>query len=240
MNQDFHVHSQGCLSCGHKLCAQKVSLFENLTEPQLRQVIALITRRVIKKGDYVFRESDLLDNLFIINSGSLKISSINSEGKEQMLYYLTEGEFIGDLALLKSTPASFSAQAITDTHLCCIHNNDFQALMLSHQDILRQTLAYAHDRIASLEKLVQTVSTNEADTRLTYLMKQLAEKHGVITKEGLVITLELTREEMANFMGVSRETVSRKLNHLIKSGLITRIDNKHLLLSQDYTDYLDL
>ncbi|MCK8061109.1 MULTISPECIES: Crp/Fnr family transcriptional regulator [unclassified Fusibacter] len=228
-SSEFNIH-HGCVTCGHKLCAQKVSLFENLTHEQLGKVINLIDRKFYKKGSVIFSEGQPLSELYIVNSGSIKISVINQEGKEQILYILHDGQFIGDLTLLKSIDAAFTATALADTHVCTITNVSFWELLSSSKDILISTLAYAHDRINSLEKLVQAVSTNEADQRLLYLLDQLAESSGVQTKDGVVINLNIGREDMANFVGVSRETISRKLSQLSKKGKIELIDQKTIKL----------
>jgi CRP/FNR family transcriptional regulator len=228
-SNEFKMHD-GCISCGHKLCAQKVSLFESLDQKQLDTVTALIVRKQFDRGEFIFNQGDMLDSLYIVNAGSIKISTVNTEGKEQILYLLQEGEFIGDLALLKSTEAQFDAVALTKTHVCTISNVDFLNLMMNNKEILASTLAYAHTRINSLERLVQAVSTNEADARLHYLLTQLAESNGNQTKDGIIINLNITREDMANFVGVSRETISRKLAQLNREGVIEIMDQKTIRL----------
>ncbi len=224
------VFHEGCISCGHKQCAQKVSLFDELDDDQLEKVMSLIKKSYYKKGEIIFNVGDKLDRLYILNSGSIKISSINSDGKEQILYMLQEGEFIGDLALLKTSEVNYSATALTDTHICTIANEAYLDLMINNKEILIATLAYAHDRIESLERLIQIVSTADADERLNYLLNLLAESTGIRSKDEVVIKLMITREDMANFVGVSRETISRKLSKLNREGKIEIIDQRTIKL----------
>lgn len=219
-----------CLSCGHELCAQKVTLFSNLNQDQLRQVIALIERKKYKKGDIILRNGDVYDQLYIVNLGSVKASTFNEDGKEQILYLLNEGDSIGEMALLKTEYAPYDVIAIKETYLCTISKSAFDGFLRENPEVIFAILESAYERITSLEKLVSIIASNDADVRLKYLLDRLSEQFGKVTSEGIVINLQLTREDMANFVGVTRETISRKLHDLDASGFLSFIDSKHILI----------
>jgi len=212
--------SNACIRCGHEVCARKVALFSGLSEDELRGVLDLIRRRFVPKGDFVFSEGDPGDTLIIVNRGSLKIHTETRDGREQILYLLQEGEFIGDLNLLKSTAFSFSGTALEDTHLCMIRKPDFDTLLRQNPEIGLKVLAYAHERIIGLETLVQTLTLKDADTRLAVLLRSLAEKNGTPALPASEFSLPLSREDMAAAIGLTRETISRKLSLLSSEGII--------------------
>jgi CRP/FNR family transcriptional regulator len=81
-----------------------------------------------------------------------------------------------------------------------------------------------------LEELVQTLTTNDADARLASLLMTLAKSSGVETEEGLEITLSISREDMAHYIGLTRETISRKLGQFANAGILYFKDNKHLVI----------
>lgn len=212
--------SNACLHCGHELCARKVTLFNGLSDDELRGVLDLIVRRFVAKNDTAFFEGAPADSLIIVNCGSLKIHTETRDGREQILYLLQEGEFIGDLNLLKSTALPYSVTALTDTHLCIIRKPDFDSLIRQNPDIGLKVLGYAHERIVGLEALVQTLNLKDADARLAVFLLRLAEKNG---SEGQLLnefTLPLSREDMAAAIGLTRETISRKLSQLAADGII--------------------
>ena len=200
-----------CCPCNHKYCAKKVSLFASLSDNDLNKVVNLITKKSFEKGDIIFSEGELFDKLFIINNGSIKIYTYTKDGKEQILYILKEGEFLGDLNLLKNDIFKFNAMALESTNMCIIHKDDFDILIKTNPEISIKILEYAHDRIASLENLVQTLTTKDVEVRLASLLINLSSTFGIKTDIGIEITLPLTREDMANFIGVTRETVSQKI-----------------------------
>lgn len=214
----------GCATCGHSLCAKKVSLFSNLNESQLNDVIALIDRKHYKKGDIILHTGETFDRLYIVNKGTLKASSVQEDGKEQILYLLSDGDCIGELALLKTEPAVYDLIAIKECYLCTIPKSKFDLFIKANPEVLFSIMASAHDKIASLEKLVGAIASNDADIRLKFLIKQLMDQ----SSDSKLIKLNLTREDMANFVGVTRETISRKLSQLAHDGILELVDNKQI------------
>jgi CRP-like cAMP-binding protein len=222
--------SNDCCSCNHKYCAKKVSLFSSLSDKDLNNVVSLVTKQSFQKGDIVFSEGEIFDKLYIINSGSIKIYKYTKDGKEQILYILKEGEFLGDLSLLKRATFKFYATALEFTDICIIHKDDFDTLIKTNPDISIKVLEYAHDRISSLENLVQTLTTKDVEVRLASLLLNLSTTFGTKTNKGIEITLPLTREDMANFIGVTRETISRKLSYLQSQNIIEIFENKIIII----------
>lgn len=220
---------ENCNCSNHKYCARKISLFDSLSEEELEKVVGLITKYKYEKGETVFIEGEVFDKLFIIDKGSIKVYKNTIEGKEQILYLLKEGEFIGDLNLLKRDIFSFSIAALEETKICSIAKVDFDNLIRINPEISIKLLEYAHDRIAKLEDLVQTLNTKDVEVRLATLLSSLAKTFGVKTKKGIEITLPVTREEMASFIGVTRETISRKLSKFQEDGVIEIVQNKIIL-----------
>ncbi len=220
----------GCVTCGHSLCAKKVPLFSNLSNSQLQSIIKLIERKHFKKGETVMHVGDIYDRLYIVNSGTLKASSYQEDGKEQILYLLNDGDCIGELALLKSEPAVYDLIAIKESFLCTIPKTSFDTFLKANPEIIFAFMASIHDKISSLEKLVGAISSNDADIRLKFLLKQLIDQSKEHTSEGTVIHLQLTREDMANFAGVTRETISRKLSQLSQEGVLELKDSKIILI----------
>lgn len=228
-----------CCSCNHKYCAKKVSLFASLSDKDLNNVVNLITKKSFNKGDVIFSEGEIFDKLFIINSGSIKVYKYTKDGKEQILYILKEGEFLGDLTLLKKDIFKFSATALESTNICFIHKDDFDTLIKTNPDISIKVLEYAHDRISLLENLVQTLTTKDVEVRLASLLLNLSNTFGTKTSKGIEITLPLTREDMANFIGVTRETISRKLSYFQSQNIIEIFETK-IILIKDITSLKEL
>lgn len=222
--------SNQCMTCKHHSCAKKVTLFESFSDQDLENVLSLIERMHFHKGETIFSEGDIFDRLYIVNSGSFKVYRQSKDGKEQVLYVIGDGDFIGDINLLKKDIFKFSAIALEETHLCTIKKDDFDILMRGHPNMVEKVLEYAHDRIASLEELMQTLTSNDVESRVATLLLKLAESFGIQKPTGVEVQLSLTREEMASFIGLTRETLSRKLSQLQAENYIELLDNKRILI----------
>jgi CRP/FNR family transcriptional regulator, anaerobic regulatory protein len=230
MNNQMNCKHDNCERCSGKYCAKKVYIFSILQENELSEVIKLISRRKYKKGQILFFEGDVSDKLFIINKGKVKIYKNTKEGKEQILYVLTEGDFIGDLSLLKKGLFDFNAEALEDVSVCILTKDDFDGIIRKNPDITFKMLEYVHDRLVSVENLVQTLSTKDVESRLASLLVNSIKEFGNETDNGTVLEMPLSREEMANYIGITRETISRKLTSLQDEGIVELVGNKKIII----------
>jgi CRP/FNR family transcriptional regulator len=227
-----------CLKCTGKYCVSKVYIFSTLQPEAFKKISEIIVTRKYKKGQVIFFEGDVEDKLYIVNKGKIKIYKYNKEGREQILYILSEGEFIGDMSLLKKGNFQFNAEALEDTYICTIAKDDFDAIVTRNPEITLKIMEVLHDRLMNLENLIQNLSTKDVEVRIASMLKGFAKDFGVKNSEGIIIDLPLNREEMANYIGVTRETISRKLTALQDEDIIELIGNKKILVKDE--SYLDV
>ena len=85
-------------------------------------------------------------------------------------------------------------------------------------------------RLMHLENAVQNMGVRSLEARINAVLLELAQRYGTRTPEGVLLKLPLSREGLANYIGVARETVSRKLGALENEGVIRSINSKTLLI----------
>jgi CRP-like cAMP-binding protein len=221
-----------CSYHSHQPCARKVPIFASLNDDELQKVVSLIIQKKYPKGSLICREGEPLENLLLINRGKVKIYRNSVDGKEQILYILTEGDFFGERnLLLKRKPAEYNAETLEDTLICMITGRDCHQLLLQHPAIGIKIIEELGERIDKLENLLGSISPRETDNRLCLMLLEFRQKYGKTQPDGTVlIDLPLNREEMAGYIGLTRETVSRKLNALKEAGIIDFIGNKKIRL----------
>ena len=221
---------RNCNRCTGNYCAKKVSIFSILEETELKEVVDKVISREYKKGQSIFTEGDLSDKLYIINTGSIKVFKYTKEFKEQIIYILSEGDIIGDLSLLKESSFEFNAEALENVNICTLAKRDFDAIIMQKPYIVLKLLENIHDRLVSLEKLVQTLSTKDVEARVAAMLISFIKDFGCECKGVLELNLPLSREEMANYIGITRETVSRKLTAFQEQGFIELANNKKIII----------
>jgi CRP/FNR family transcriptional regulator len=221
----------GCRGdCPHSVCVHKVPVFSTLNGEDLARVASLIRHLEYRKGETLFAEGDALDALVIVNVGSVKAYKITPDGREQILYIFSEGDFFGERNLFGGQTASYSVEALEPVKVCSFTRESFRALIQAHPDIAVRIIEALEERIARMENALQTIGVRSLDGRVSALILEFAEKYGANVPEGILIRLPLSREGIANYLGVARETVSRKLGQLETEGVIRSVSNKSILL----------
>ena len=195
------------------------------------KIVNMTEHKSFKENDVLCREGEKSDKLFLIREGRVKICKITKEGKEQIVYVLSKGDFFGENNLFTSNNISnFSAYAITDAKLCILKKENLEKILIKNPEISLKIIQEMADRINSAENLAQTLATRDVEARLATVLIEFMNKYGQKKEEGIYINLPLNREQIANYCGITRETVSRRLSKFDKLGIIKLQGNKGLII----------
>lgn len=219
-----------CGHCHNELCIRKVPIFSSLNKDDLRKIADLIIHREYKKGELILTDGEKTESITIINEGSAKAFKYTSDGREQILYVFSEGDFFGEQNLFSDRTATFSVEALQPVKACSLSKVKLQQLLYIHPDIAIKIIAELGDRMVRLENVMQGMGVRNIDHRVSGILLEFAAKYGTEEKEGIIIQLPLSREGIANYLGVARETVSRKLGQLENDGIIRSVNNKSILI----------
>ena len=217
-----------CDHCKEKYCTQKVSIFSGLTGEENAQVHHLIQRFSYQKGEHLIMDGQSFDRLMIVHSGQLKAYRDTVDGKQQILHIFGPGDFLGERTLFTHTEASYTVEALTSVTVCTIHRQAFQSLLGQYPSISKKILEVLSDRLSQLEKTVESMGAKTIDKRVSAVLVDFAEKFGRKQKNSIELDLPLNREGIANFIGLTRETVTRKMKRLEREGIIRPVGNKKI------------
>jgi CRP/FNR family transcriptional regulator len=209
---------------------RRVPLFTLLSAEEMIEIQRLIVQREYKKGEFIIHPLKIMQCLFIINRGKVKVIRPNSEGKEQILYVLTVGDFFGEQALFGQMSKDIIVEALENSGICTISKAQFQTLLQQKPQIALKMIEVMSNRLSKMEELVESLGINSVDKRVFDLIEEFSLKFGRKTEQGILIQLPLSREEMANHLGITRETISRKLAKYQDEGKIKLIGHKQILL----------
>lgn len=212
-------------------CARDISIFSTLSDEELFEIVYMTEHRSFEENDVLCREGEESDKLFLIREGKIKICKTTKEGKEQIVYILSKGDFFGENNLFSNGNVSnFSAYAITTGKVCTLKKKDLDKILSRNPEISIKIIQEMADRINSAENLAQNLATNDVEVRIATMLVEFMHKYGYENEEGIKINLPLNREHMANYCGVTRETVSRKLSSFDKQGIIKLKGNKIVIV----------
>ncbi|MDF2611019.1 MAG: hypothetical protein K0R92_2493 [Lachnospiraceae bacterium] len=208
----------------------KVPIFHNLNHEDLVKIAALIQHKDYKKGEAIISYGNKMDSVVIINEGSAKAYKYTLEGREQILYVFSEGDFFGEQYLLSNQKAAYTVETLQTVKVCMLSKEYFQQILMQYPNIGIKIIEELGERMARLEHAMQSMGIRSVDARICSLLLDYSAKYGNEVPEGVLVHLPLSREGMANYLGIARETVSRKLSQLETDGLIRTISNKSILL----------
>jgi CRP/FNR family transcriptional regulator len=219
-----------CTVNNHKQCAGRVPVFSSLDGTELSQVVSLIVQKWYPKDAFIFMEGDIPRDFFIVSRGKVKVYGYSPEGREQIMYVLYEGDFFGEGNLVRDKEADFCVQAMEDTVLCTIDKDRFRELMIKYPQISLKIMEVLCQRLEKVEAMLRKISPKDVDSRVGMLLLELVQKYGRKENGAVCLELHMSREEMANSIGVTRETVSRKLALLKKAGIIEFLEKRKILI----------
>jgi len=215
-------------NCSNPKCTAKAPIFSALSNDDMQKIYPLISRHEYKKGDIIIRLGSISTKFMIVKKGKIKILSLSPEGREQILYILTTGDFFGEHNLLRDRATAYYAQAMEDTVICTIERKDFQQVLNKYPHIAIKVMEGLCDRLEHIESLVKTISPKDVDLRISMLLLDLSQRYGDEQPDGILIEIPMSREEMANCIGVARETLIRKLTSFREKGIIDLVGHKKI------------
>lgn len=213
-------------------CVKKVPIFQNLSHEKLKKINALVNKKTYTQGELIYLQGDIGKNLYILESGQAKIYKTGKQGREYILHLLKEGQFFGELVLFKDEKLSTNAQAITDCMICTIRKEELEKVIKKDIEIAQSIIKALSSRLKKAENMIESLALEDARDKTIRLLQELALQDG-LQKEGKIkIELPLPRKSLAKLMGITQETLSRKLNDLEQSGFIERHGTKELIIDQ--------
>lgn len=228
-----HLCKTNCEACDGLPCIWKIPLLSNLSFDEVKEISTGVTSKKYKKGDKIFNTGDKADKLYIVCSGKMKIYKSLASGREQILYIYGTGDFIGAFNLLKEDEYLYNAVALEETVVSTLTKRKFDEIAIKNPAITLKLLEKSYERIRWAEGLISILSASNADNKVAYLLLNLIQDYGKVTKDGIMLHLFMNREEMSSYAGVSRETMSRKLNMFSDQGFIELIGDKKILIKNE-------
>lgn len=197
------------------------SILTDLPEEEYERLMAHASKQICKKNDVLFREGAWPSGIFYINKGKVKKYKVDNEGREQIVYLAVTGQLIGYHAILSEDRYPDSAAAIEESSITFIPREDFLQV-LEHSPILNnrllKTLSHEFTVLANSLAMFAQKTVRE---RLALQLIIIREKYKVNFVEGMLIEINISREDLANLVGTARENVVRVLTEFKEDGILT-------------------
>lgn len=193
-----------------------------------------LTKKCIKykKGEFIFHEGAYPRGLYCVYNGKIKVTQVGVDGKEQIVHLAKNADVMGYRAILGGDKYSCSAIALEDSLLCFIPKDVFFSLVEKNSKVALQVIHLFSKELRDAEKKITSIAQRPVKERIAQSLLLLKECYG-LEKDGCTINISITREEIANISGTTRETAIRILFELKDDTIIDLPGKKIKILRPD-------
>ncbi len=217
-----------CSACS----LSEICLPRGFTNEEMEEMDELdITKKIIRRGQYLYRVGDPLTALYAIRSGSFKTGLLTADGAEQVTGFFLSGELLG-LDGFGDEIHHCNAVALDTCSVCELHMGDFEELCGKLNGVRRNMMHLMGDKIIREQQMLLTVTQMNVEQRIATFLLSLSSRFHSRGFSKQEFNLSMTRQDIANYLGLAPETLSRALSGFDKQGLI-RINRRNVKILDD-------
>ena len=204
-------------------------LFEGLDEALLKQLETHLRFQLFLDRQMVVQQGSTGDALLLIFSGRLQVIAFSDDGREVGIHFLDPGSFFGEASVIDGQPRSSSVVALADTVVGFLPKNISMELMTRHPAVAERVMRSLCHTIREGSRMRAALTAARAHARIFSVLNNTVTHHpgaNLATIENMP-----TQQALAMMANVSRESVSRALQLLIKQGVVEK-DHRRLIVRQ--------
>jgi CRP/FNR family cyclic AMP-dependent transcriptional regulator len=194
---------------------RSVGLFAGLPEPPLQRLALAGLPRRLQKGQLLFGQGEPGDHVYLVAAGTIAIVLATADGRELVINEMRAGDLFGELALFPGQTHTAGAMAVAASLVLCLPCAAFLAELDSHPALMRRLLDTFAQRLRASSERESALAFMTAPARLARLLLQNVATDGV---SGPLVTI--SQEELAQRVGVTRQTVAKVLGGWRRLGWI--------------------
>jgi CRP/FNR family cyclic AMP-dependent transcriptional regulator len=200
----------------------KIPLFEHLSDRERRKVAEEIVETHYRKDEFIFREGDRATSFHILKAGTVKCVKMSPEGRQVTLKVLMPGDlFCCDVAVLDGGTHPGCAQPMGDVSVLSLTKDEYYALLRRNPDAALQVIQYLGSRLQEAQEAAKVLALNPAEQRLAALLIKLADRAGLREGNHVRLTVRLTRQDLADMVGMTVETATRIMGRFKREKLVS-------------------
>lgn len=212
-----------CQNCGlNELC-----LPHTLSVDEMDEVDSIVKRgKPLQRGEYLFHAGDDFSSLFAVRSGSIKVFSIDDEGEEQVIAFYLPGEILGMDAIDSARHIS-AAKALETASVCEIPYRDVEKLSANIQNLQVHMYKLLSREIRIDQELQMLLAKKTSEERIGAFLMNLSMRYEQRRLSATRFRLPMARSDIANYLGLAVETVSRVFTRLQTMGVL-KVEGKEI------------
>ncbi|MCK7593349.1 helix-turn-helix domain-containing protein [Pseudomarimonas salicorniae] len=207
-------------SCGRCSLQQLCLAGGGMSQADVEQLDRLVKRRrPLKRGEALYRAGSMLEALFVAREGAFKTTSLTEQGDEQVIGFHLPGELIG-LDGLGAGSHRCTSTALESAEVCEVPLADLEQVAAQIPALQHQLLRVMGQSVGRDQEHMQMLGRRHATERVALFLHSLSERLHALSRPHLEFHLAMSREEIASYLGLVIETVSRTFSRMQEEGVI--------------------
>jgi CRP-like cAMP-binding protein len=206
---------------------REFSSLKALNKDELIKLAECKTSYIIKKGNPIFEEGDIVNGIYCVTTGACKLSKLSPNGKDQIIKLVKAGELLGQRSMISDEPANLSAVALEDMEVCFIPKSEVMNMFDNNNQFSMNMMKTICGDLKDASEHMISISQKTVKERLAETLVYLEETFG--KNEDGSLHIQLSREELAGMIGTATESCIRLLSDFNKNGLIGLIGKKIII-----------
>ena len=202
-----------CDSCGSRIAG----LCQPLDAAALDEISAESDKLSLPARAHVFREGDPADRVYTLIDGMAKLTRLLPDGKQQVVGFRFPGDVIG---YTTRPDYPFDAELLTEARMCRLERKRLDGLLRRYPLLERRMLDLCVQELASTQEQLVTVGRRSAEARVAAFLLSLVDACRRRSRSETLLQMPMTRADIADFLGLTLETVSRSLTAFRRRGWI--------------------
>nr|WP_225954276.1 Crp/Fnr family transcriptional regulator [Kibdelosporangium phytohabitans] len=207
----------------------RAGIFQGV-EPAAAEALSQTLENVeFPRGHVIFAEGEPGDRLYIILSGKVKLGRKSPDGRENLLGIFGPSDMFGELSIFDPGPRTSTATTVTEVRAVTMGRPELRQWIATRPEIAEQLLRVVARRLRRTNGMLADLIFTDVPGRVAKALLQLAQRFGSQEAGLLRVTHDLTQEEIAQYVGASRETVNKALADFAHRGWL-RLEGKSVLI----------
>ena len=199
-----------------------------LHDDDLKIFSEISTEKKYLNNQNIFLQQDISVNLFNITEGNIKIYQLLNDGRVQIIGFLYPGDFFGSY---KNGKYNYSADAIGDVRVCVFDQKKLDEYIEKNMSLAKELLHLTSHELTLAQDRISVLGKFGATERLAKFIFNISEQRKRIGWKNNPISLPMTRQDIADYLGLTIETVSREFSKLKISNIIKILNTKQIFIN---------
>jgi len=212
-------------------CMKDLVIFSTLNEEEKNKIGEIAAKRLYKKNEFLFREGEPANTIYLIKYGKVRLFKTSENGKEITLDILKEEDILGENTFLEDQVHGMNAQVLENTFVCSCNKEDFEYLLANPKFALK-IIQVLGTMLNSYTEQVASLAFKDVKARVAGILLRLTREHGKDSPTGKIIDILLTHQDLGSLVSASRVMVTNVLNDLKEKGIIAVNEHKIVVLDE--------